>query len=77
VLTIADMDIPIYEPLKRSIVSRISMQNNFTYKNPSDEYYKGLIEWYRRRHIKDPKIEILKEDILDSPSIINLIYLLI
>lgn len=37
------MDIPLHEPLKKSIVSRISMTNNFTYKNPSEEYYKAII----------------------------------
>lgn len=71
------MDIPLYEPLRKSITSRISMTNNFTYKNPSEEYYKGIISWYKRRHIKDEKIDISKESIADSPSVLNLIYLLI
>jgi bifunctional pyridoxal-dependent enzyme with beta-cystathionase and maltose regulon repressor activities len=77
VLTIADMDIPLYEPLKKSIIARISVLNNFTYKDPSEEYYKAVIEWYRRRHIKDAKTEVSKEDIVDSPSLLNSIYLLL
>jgi bifunctional pyridoxal-dependent enzyme with beta-cystathionase and maltose regulon repressor activities len=72
ILTIANMDIPLYEPLRKSITSRISMINNITYKNFSDEYYKGVISWYKRRHIKDEKINISKEY-----QQLNLIYLLI
>lgn len=53
------------------------MTNNFTYKNPSEEYYKGIISWYKQRHLKDEKMDISKESIVDAPSVLNLIYLLI
>lgn len=55
-LTMADMDLPLYEPLKKKIVERIAAINNFTYKNPSEEYYQAIIDWYRQRHIKNSKI---------------------
>lgn len=39
VLTIADMDLPIYPPLKRAIANKLQITNNFTYKLPSKQYF--------------------------------------
>jgi bifunctional pyridoxal-dependent enzyme with beta-cystathionase and maltose regulon repressor activities len=76
-LTIADMDIPIFESLKKKIIDRVAVVNNFTYKNPSKAYYQSIIDWHKQRHIKDSKVDLQSQDIVDSPSILNTIYLLI
>jgi|JI10StandDraft_1071094.scaffolds.fasta_scaffold2921288_1 bifunctional pyridoxal-dependent enzyme with beta-cystathionase and maltose regulon repressor activities len=39
VLTIADMDLPLYPPIKKAIISKLQITNNFTYKLPSKQYY--------------------------------------
>ncbi len=46
VMTIAELDLPISTTLKKSIVSRLEMMNNFTYKNRSEQYFQSIIRWY-------------------------------
>lgn len=46
VMTIAELDLPFSPVLKKSIVARLEMMNNFTYKNRSEQYFQSIIRWY-------------------------------
>lgn len=52
IMTLADMDLPLYELLKKEIVARLQNLNNFTTKNPPEQFYQAIINWYAKRHIK-------------------------
>lgn len=39
VLTIADMDLPIFPSIKKAILKQLEMTNNFTYKVRSKQYF--------------------------------------
>lgn len=60
IMTLADMDIPLYEPLKKEIVARLQNINNFTAKYPPEQFYQAIINWYSRRHIKHSQASIKK-----------------
>jgi bifunctional pyridoxal-dependent enzyme with beta-cystathionase and maltose regulon repressor activities len=51
-LTIADMDLPLHEPFRKAIVSRLNLINNFTYKNPSEQYLSCIADWWQQRYLK-------------------------
>lgn len=53
------------------------MANNFTYKNASKESLKAIIDWYHRHHLTTKGRDITPELIVESPSLINIIYILI
>lgn len=77
IMTLADMDVPLYEPLKKEIVSRLKNLNNFTAKNPSGQYYQAIVNWYAKRHIKHRHVTIKSEEIVETPSLLNILYLLV
>jgi bifunctional pyridoxal-dependent enzyme with beta-cystathionase and maltose regulon repressor activities len=43
VMTIADMDLPLFPAFREAILNKLSLTNNFTYKYPSQQYYNSII----------------------------------
>jgi bifunctional pyridoxal-dependent enzyme with beta-cystathionase and maltose regulon repressor activities len=57
-MTLADMDLPLHEPFRQSILHRLRTVNNFTYKMPSDESLTAIANWYRKHHLIQHSPEI-------------------
>jgi bifunctional pyridoxal-dependent enzyme with beta-cystathionase and maltose regulon repressor activities len=58
VMTIADMDLPIFHPIKKAILKQLEMTNNFTYKERSKQYFEAIINWYKERHNRSGNLEL-------------------
>jgi len=71
------MDFALPNHFKQAIINKISLTNNFTYKSLPKQYYDAIINWYSHRHIRSPMIKIDPQDIVEAPSILNIIYLTI
>jgi bifunctional pyridoxal-dependent enzyme with beta-cystathionase and maltose regulon repressor activities len=77
VLTFADMDIALPNNFKQELIKKIVLTNNFTYKYLPKEYFEAIQNWYTHRHIRSPQIKIYPANIVESPSILSIIYLTI
>lgn len=77
VMTIADMDFGLPNNFKQAIINKILSTNNFTYKNIPKQYYEAIIKWYSSRHLLSSQVKIEPHEIVETPSILNIIYLTI
>lgn len=64
-LWVADMDFPTAEPIKEALMKRVE-HNVFGYTFISEEYYKAVIGWMKKRH----NWEIEKDWILYTPGVV-------
>jgi bifunctional pyridoxal-dependent enzyme with beta-cystathionase and maltose regulon repressor activities len=76
-LTFADMDLPLDPALKAALIGKLQLTNNFTYKVRPKQYFEAIVRWYSQRHLREGAPSLKAEHILESPSVINMLYIAI